>query len=90
MCVLPQDISGVRKKLLRGRKLIVTFVRQMGNKNTSEMHLKHLRVNKKKIILALEWLKIHHSGYHDIKIKTGNLSWMKEKTILTCDRLTTC
>ena len=64
-------------ELPRRRESIVTFVRQMGNKDTSEMYLKHLRVNKEKIISALKWLKIHHSGYHDITIDTGNLDWMK-------------
>ena len=79
-CVpFPQDISDMCDELPRRRESVVTFVRQIGNKDTFEMHLKHLRVYRKKIIPALEWLKIHHSGYHDIKIKTGNLSWMKEK-----------
>ena len=58
----------------RYREQIVTFVYQMGNKDTSEMYLKHLRVNNEKITSELEWLKIHHSGYHDITINIDNLS----------------
>ena len=79
-CVsFPQDISDMCDELPRRRDSIITFVRQMGNKSTSEMYLKHLRVNKEKIISALKWLKIHHSGYHDITIKKDNLDWMKGK-----------
>ena len=58
------------------RESVVTFVHRMGNKQTSEMYLTHVRVNRKKVTLALEWLKIHHSGYHDITINIDNLTWM--------------
>ena len=40
------------------------------------MLLRHLKVNKKKVIRALEWLKIHHRGYKDIKINRSRLDWM--------------
>ena len=74
----PQDISDMCNKLPRRRESIVTFVHQMGNKGTSEMYSKHPRVKKKKVISALEWLKIHHTRYHDITINTDNQRWMKE------------
>ena len=77
-CVsFPQDISDMCDELPRRRESIVMFVRQMGNKDTSEMYLKYLRVNKRKIISALKWLKIHHSGYHGIMINIDDLSWIK-------------
>ena len=40
------------------------------------MLLRHLKVNKKKVIRALDWLKIHHRGYKDIKINRSRLDWM--------------
>ena len=72
-------------KLPRCRESLVTFFCQMGNKKLSEMHLKRLRVNKKKVIVALKLLKIHHSGYHDITINVDNLNWTegeKESTFV--------
>ena len=54
-CVsFPQDISDMCDELPRRRESIVTFVRQMGNKDTSEMYLKHLRVNKEKNNIGFE------------------------------------
>ena len=76
-CVaFPQDISEMCDVLPQRQESVVTFIRQMGNKNTSEVLLKHLKVRKDKVIVALNWLKLHHSGYHDIKIDTSQLDWM--------------
>ena len=74
-----QDISEMCDERPRHRESVVTFLHQMDDKKTSEMHLKHLEVNKKKVTSTSEWLKIHHSGYHDISISMNNLSSMEEK-----------
>ena len=49
-CVaFPQDISDVCDTLPRKQSDLVTYIRQMGNKNTSAVKLKHLRVRRKKL-----------------------------------------
>ena len=79
-CVaFPQDITEMCDILPQRPESLVTFIRQMGNKNTSEMHLKHLKVRKNKVLAALEWLRLHHSGYHDIKIDKSKLDWIGNK-----------
>ena len=51
----------------------------MGNKNNSAPMIRHLKVNKARVLGALRWLKVHHSGYRDICIKEENLDWMAGK-----------
>ena len=79
----PQDIDDMVNELPRRPENIVTFVRQMGNKETSEVHLKHLRVRRNKVIDALKWLKLHNSEYKDITINEDRLDWMKNKESAT-------
>jgi len=45
----------------------------------SSLH-KQYKVDKKRVINALKWLKIHHSGYHDIEIVPDNF-WFKEDEV---------
>ena len=48
-CVsFPQDINDVCQDLPRHPNEIVTFIRQMGNNQTSGVHLQHLKVCKKR------------------------------------------
>ena len=76
-CVLfLQDLVKVCNELPRRKDEIVTFIREMGSKFTSEMLLKYVRVNQKRVLTALRWLIQHHSDYTDIQIKEDNLSWM--------------
>ena len=76
-CVaFPQDITDMCDELPNRKETVVTFVREMGNKNNHSMLLRHLKVNKSRVIKALEWLKIHHKGYKDVKINQSRLDWM--------------
>ena len=47
-----------------------------------------LRVNRDRVLRALRWLKIHHSGYKDIVINECHLDWMEgenEASIISID-----
>jgi len=57
---------------------IVTFIRQMGNSETTAVHLSHLKVQKKVVLDALKWLKLHHCGYRHITISESKLDWIGE------------
>ena len=74
-----QDIKQMCVELPQRKETILTFIRQMGNKDTKAVHLKHLRVRRKKVLEALNWLKLHHVDYHDIEIKQVHLDWMNGK-----------
>ena len=74
-----QDLSDLCTDLPRQPKEIITFIRKMGNSETSTLHLRHLRVRKTKVLAALRWLKIHHSEYRDIVISESNLEWMGDE-----------
>lgn len=74
-----QDITTMAKVLPRRPESVVTFVRAMGNKDTTELKLKHLKVSRDRVVAALHWLKIHHQGYRDIDIDEGRLDWMNGK-----------
>jgi hypothetical protein len=51
----------------------------IGNKNTSAVYPKSLRVNKQYVLKALLWLKNHNPHYVDITINESNLNWMNGK-----------
>ena len=77
-CVaFPQDITEMCNQLPQRKETIVTFIRQMGNQTNSAPMIRHLKVRKLHVIEALKWLKVHHSGYHDIEIKEDHLDWME-------------
>ena len=80
-CVaFPQDISHMCTDLPRQRHEVITFIRQLGNSTTTSVHLQHLKVRKTKVMEALQWLRIHHSGYRDITINKSNLDWMDNRS----------
>ena len=70
-------MSDVRDELPRHPDEIVTYIRQLGNSQTSSVHLQYLKARCDKVIQALQWLQLHHSEYRDITINESNLEWMK-------------
>ncbi len=52
------------------------FICYIGNKDTSAVYPKSLRVNKQNVLEALLWLKKHNAHYADITINESNLDWM--------------
>ena len=75
----PQDITEMCDELPQRRETVITFLRNIGSKDTSAVFPKHLKVNRKKVLNALHWLKKHHAFYHDIQIKEEHLDWMENK-----------
>ena len=55
------------------------FIRYIGNKDTSAVYPKSMRVNRRNIIEALLWLKKHNPHYKNVTINESNLDWMKGK-----------
>ena len=79
-CVtFPQDITEMCDELPQKKDTIVTFIRNIGNKDTCSVFPTSLRVNRKKILDALLWLKKHNPFYGNIQIKAENLDWMDGK-----------
>jgi hypothetical protein len=77
-CVtFPQDISSMCKELPLRKETMLVFIRYLGNKDTCAVYPKSLRVNRKKVIEALDWLKKHNPLYSDITIRESNLDWMQ-------------
>lgn len=74
----PQDITEMCDELPREKDSIVTFVRKIGNKDTTAIFPTSLRVNRFKVLNALHWLKKHNPFYHNIQIREENLDWMGE------------
>jgi len=54
----------------------MTFVRNIGNKDTDNVFPTSLRVNHLKVVNALKWLQKHNPFYRNIKIKEENFDWM--------------
>jgi hypothetical protein len=52
------------------------FIRYIGNKDTSAVYPKSLRVNKQNVLEALLWLKKHNAHYANITINESNLDRM--------------
>ena len=77
-CVaFPQDITGVCDELPRRKEAVVTFIRYIGNKDTTDVYPTMLKVNKKRTLAALVWLQKHNPLYKNIKISESNLDWLK-------------
>jgi hypothetical protein len=77
-CVtFPQDISSMCNELPLRKETMVVFIRYLGNKDTSAVYPKSLRVNRKHVLEALIWLKKHNPHYSNISIKESNLDWMQ-------------
>ena len=76
-CVtFPQDITEMCDKLPQRKETLLTFVRNIGNKDTDAVFPVSLRVNRLKVLKALNWLKKHNPFYRNIKIREENLDWM--------------
>jgi hypothetical protein len=76
-CVtFPQDISEMCDELPQRKETLVTFVRNIGNKDTDNVFPTSLRVNRLKVVNALKWLRKHNPFYRNIKIKEENFDWM--------------
>ena len=58
------------------KETLLTFVRNIGNKDTDAVFPISLRVNRLKVLNALKWLKKHNPFYRNIQIKEENLDWM--------------
>ena len=78
-CVtFPQDITEMCDELPQRKETLLTFVRNIGNKDTDNVFPTSLRVNRHKVIKALEWLQKHNPFYRNIKIKKENFDWMND------------
>ena len=76
-CVtFPQDITEMCDELPQRKETLLTFVRNIGNKDTDNVFPTSLRVNRFKVVNALKWLQKHNPFYRNIKIKEDNLDWM--------------
>ena len=81
-CVcFPQDIDAMCSDLPQTQSNMVIFVRHISNRDSGVSHSRHFKVNKRKVLAALRWLKLHHRGYHDITITESNLDWIKEGSV---------
>ena len=58
---------------------VLVFVHYIGNKDTSAVYPKSMRVNQRNVIDALLWLKKHNPHYSNVTINELNLDWMKDK-----------
>ncbi len=77
-CVtFPQDISAMCNELPLWKETMVVFIRYIGNKGTSAVYPKSLRVNRKNVLQDLLWLKKHNPFYADVSIREDNLEWMQ-------------
>ena len=61
------------------KETVLVFIRYIGNKDTSAVYPKSMRVNRRNIIEALLWLKKHNPHYKNVTINESNLDWMKGK-----------
>jgi hypothetical protein len=86
-CVtFPQDISEICNELPLRRESMVVFIRYLGNKNTTAVYPKSLRVNRQNVLNALLWLKRHNPLYSDISIVESNLDWMEGEDEVSISR----
>ena len=76
-CVtFPQDITEMCDELPQRKETLLTFVRNIGNKDTDNVFPTSLRVNRLKVVNALKWLQKHNPFYRNIRINEDNLNWM--------------
>ena len=61
------------------KEQVLVFIRYIGNKDTSAVYPKSMRVNRQNVINALHWLKKHNPHYSNVAINELNLDWMKDK-----------
>ena len=75
----PQDITEMCDELPQRKETIVTFIRNIGNKDTTSVFPTSLRVNRMKVLNALLWLKKHNPFYANIQIKEKQLGLDERK-----------
>lgn len=76
-CVtFPQDITLICNELPQRKEKLLTFIRYMSNKDNTSTYPKQYVIRRQKVVTALKWLKVHHTGYRDIIIQESNLEWM--------------
>ena len=61
----------------RRQETVLTFLRNIANKRTDEIFATHMRVNRQRVITALEWLIKHNPFYKHVVIKHENFDWME-------------
>ncbi len=61
------------------KEQVLVFICYIGNKDTSAVYPKFMRVNRQNVIDALLWLKKHNPHYSNVAINESNLDWMKDK-----------
>ncbi len=61
------------------KEQVLVFIRYIGNKDTSAVYPKSMRVNQRNVIDAILWLKKHNPQYSNVTINESNLDWMKDK-----------
>ena len=72
-----QDISAMCDELPQHKENMLTFIRNIGNKDSDAVYLISLRVNRTRIIAALVWRKHHNQFYRSIKINESDPDWME-------------
>jgi uncharacterized protein YbaR (Trm112 family) len=88
-CVtFPQDITEACNVLPRMKKSVVTFIRQLKSNTSTQTSAKQYKVNRDRVLKALQWLKRHHDGYKDITINMDNL-WFEGEEVNILDDATT-
>jgi hypothetical protein len=66
----------MRNELPLHKETMLVFIQYIGNKDTSAVYPKSLRVNRKNVLEAILLLKKHNPFYADVSIKEENLDWM--------------
>jgi len=63
-------------ELPQQKDTLLTFIRNIGNKDTNAIFPTSLRVNHLKVLNALKWLQKHSPFYANITIRERNFDWM--------------
>ena len=71
--MFPQGTTEMCDKLPQRKETILTFVRNICNKDTDDVFPISLRVNRLKVLNALKWFNKHKLIYLNIKIRDENL-----------------
>ena len=58
------------------KEILLTFIRNIGNKDTDSVFPISLRVNCLKVLNTVKWLKKRNPFYRNIQIKEENLDWI--------------
>jgi hypothetical protein len=68
------------------KEQVLVFICYIGNKVTSAVYPKSMRVNRQNVIDAFLWLKKHNPHYSNLAINESNLDWMKDKVKANTDQ----